>query len=187
LRSWEQKKYEEAAGYLKAALRLKRDAADTSYALAVCYKALGIDDGYRDTLLYTLTFDPKMPEANYDYGQLLLEDGDTAGAAEHFRLSADAAPTQDKPLDALMKLGSASKRLSEAQTLKSTDPAKALVEARIAAALDPESVTAALLVAELYEANKLPDEAREAYGAVLRIDPGNETATDALKRMGNGS
>ncbi len=64
----EQKKYEEAVAYLKEALRLRRDASDTSYALSVAYAKLDIKDGQRDMLEYTLQFDPKMPEANYDYG-----------------------------------------------------------------------------------------------------------------------
>ena len=87
-----------------------------------------------------------MPEANYDYGMLLLSKGDIAGAAEHFRTSADAAPAIDLPPDELKKLGNSEDRLAAARRLKTSDPAKALVEARIALALDPESVDALALV-----------------------------------------
>ncbi len=83
----EQRDYSGAAGYLKQALRMRRDASDTSYALSVCYRKLDIIDGQKEMLEYTLQFDPNMPEANYDYGLLLLAEGKTAEAAEHFRNS----------------------------------------------------------------------------------------------------
>jgi tetratricopeptide (TPR) repeat protein len=183
----EQRNYEDAAGYFKAALRLRRDSSDSSYALAVCYRELGIDQGYEESLLYTLQFDPNMPEANYDYGILLLSKKDLAGAAEHFRRSADAAPNVDKPQDELGKLGNAKDRLAEAIKLKSSDPAKALVEARIAAALNPKSVEALALVGELFEATKQPEKAAEVYRKLLAIDPQNATGLAGLKRVGNGS
>ena len=99
-----------------------------SYALAVCYRELGIPEGYEDSLVYTLQFDPKMPEANYDYGMLLLKKVDVAGAAEHFRRSADAAPGVDKPQIELDKLGNPDDRLAEAVKEKTSNPARALVE-----------------------------------------------------------
>jgi tetratricopeptide (TPR) repeat protein len=168
----EQRKYEDAVGYFKAALRLRRDSADTSYALAVTYRELGIKEGYEEYLLYTLQFDPKMAEANYDYGMLLLSKNDIAGAAEHFRTSADSAPNIDKPQIELDKLGNPEDRLAEAKKLKPTDPAKALVEARVASALDPESVEALTLVGELYEIQKQLEEAAATYRKVLVLDPG---------------
>ena len=126
----------------------------------MCYRELGESQGYEEYLLYTLQFDPNMPEANYDYGMLLLAKKDLAGAAEHFRTSADAAPGIDKPQIELDKLGNSEDRLAEAKRLKPTDPAKALVEARIAFALDPQSVDALALVGELYEAQKQPERLR---------------------------
>lgn len=183
----EQRQYEEAAGAFKAALRLRRDSADASYALAVCYRELGIMEGYEDSLVYTLQFDPNMPEANYDYGLLLLSKVDVAGAAEHFRRSADAAPGIDKPQNELDKLGNPDDRLAEAKKEKTTDPARALVNARVAAALDPESVEALVLVGELYESEKQPKLAAETYEKILVLDPGNAIATEGLKRVENGS
>jgi len=183
----EQRQYEDAAGYFKAALRLRRDSSDSSYALAVCYLKLGIMDGYEQSLVYTLQFDPNMPEANYDYAMLLLKKKDIAGAAEHFRRSADAAPDVDKPQVELSKLGNAKERLAKAVQLKASNPANALVEARIASALDPRSVEALVLVGELYEAQKQPDKASAAYDKVLTLDPGNAAATAGLKRVGSGS
>ncbi len=183
----EQRKYEDAVGYFKAALRLRRDSADASYALAVCYRELGITEGYEEYLKYTLQFVPNMAEANYDYGILLMSRNDTATAAEHFRRSADSAPGIDKPQIELDKLGDPAERLAAAKKLKATDPAKALVEARIASALDPESVEAMALVGTLYETTKQPAEAAETYRRLLVLDPGNVLATEGLKRVSNGS
>ena len=183
----EQRDYTGAVGYLKTALRMRRDASDTAYALAVCYDKLGIEDGRRDMLLYTLQFDPKMPEANYDYGLLLLKDGKTADAAERFRTSATSAPYKKEPQAELAKLGLAPARLIAAEKLASTDASAALAEARIAAAIDPHSTKSLLLVGKLYEQFKKKTKASEAYQKVLDIDPGNATATAGLKRVKNGS
>ena len=183
----EQRQYEDAVGYFRAALRLRRDSADSSYALAVCYRELGIMEGYEEYLLYTLQFDPNMAEANYDYGILLLSRKDLAAAAEHFRRSADSAPAIDKPQIELDKLGNSEDRLAEAKKLKPTDPAKALIEARIAFALDPESVDSLALVGELYEVQKQLEPAADAYRKLLVLDPGNVRAIEGLKRVSNGS
>ena len=183
----EQRDYTGAVGYLKAALRMRRDASDTSYALAVCYDKLGIDEGRRDMLLYTLQFDPKMPEANYDYGQVLLKDGKVADAAEHFRTATDGAPYKKEPKEELAKLGTAPARIEAANKLASTDASAAVVEARVGAAIDPQSAEAFLLVGKLYEKLKKRTKANEAYQKVLVIDPGNATATAGLKRVKNGS
>jgi len=183
----EQRDYQGAVGYLKSALRYRPDASDTSYAIAVCYKNLGIDDGYRDMLLYTLRFDPKMPEANYDYGILLLAKGDVAGAAEHFRISSDAAPYKAEPRDELAKLGSATDRIAEANKLASTNTTAALVQARVAVAIDPQSVDALLLAGKLNEKLRKKVKAAEYYNKALLIDPTNALAKAGLKRVKNGS
>lgn len=179
----EQRDYQGAIGYLKNALRLRSDASDTAYALAVSYRNIGEQDGYRDMLVYTLKFDPRAPEANYDYGQLLLSKGDEAGAAEHFRTSADAAPYKAEPQDALKKLGSASDRLAKAEDLASTNTSQALAQARVAVALDPQSVEALNLAGKLYEKAGNKTKAADCYNKVLLIDPSNAVAKAGLKRV----
>jgi len=183
----EQKEYTEAVGYLKEALRLRRDASDTSYALAVCYQRLDIADGQRDMLLYTLQFDPTMPEANYDYGMLLLAKGDVAGAAERFRTSSDGARYKPEPRAELEKLGTVAERLANAKRLALKDPKKALVEARVAVALDPRDTEALTFTGKLWEELNRPDNAAKLYQRVLVIDPGNAAATEGMKRVKDGS
>jgi Flp pilus assembly protein TadD len=178
----EQKSYSEAAGFLRRALALRRDSSDTAYALAFCYKQLDIMDGYSSMLQYALQFDPKMPEANYDYGMLLLSQGDKAGAAEHLRASSDAAPYKAEPKAELAKLGPAATRLATAKKLASTDASAALAEARIAVALESDSVEALLLTASLYE-KKDKTKALDVYNKVLLLEPANAEAAAGIKRV----
>ncbi len=179
----ELKDYEDAVGSLKEALRIRRDAADTYYALSVAYRELGAPDMQRQQLKWALSFIPTLPEANYDMGLLLLKDGDTAGAAELFRRSADNAPDRAEPKDALAKLGTAKQHLDKAVSLRKENAKAALVEARIAAAIDPSSVEAARLVAVLLEEAKSKAEALAAYKRVLTLVPNDPTATAAIKRL----
>ncbi len=177
----EQKDYEEAANYYLRALRIRRDASDTHYQLAVAFREMGKEGRYKEALENALLFDPKMAEANYDYAELLLKEGDVAGAAEHFRASADAAPAVDKPAAALEKLGSAEGHFTKAQKLAATDIKKALIEARVAAALEPRSVPKLLFLAELYMKNKNKEDAATVYQRVLAIDAQNAEALAGLK------
>lgn len=180
----EQKQYEDAAGFFKAALRLKRDNSMTHYLLAVCLREMGLKDAYRESLGNALMFDPAHPEANYDYAQLLLADGDRASAAEHLRRAADSAPNVSKPLQALEKFGTAKEHLAAATSLMKKDAGKALIEARIAVAVDPDSLEAQLLLARLYESAGNKVKAKAAYTKALGIDEANKEAKAGLERVG---
>ena len=181
----EQRRYEEAAQYLHEALRIRRSASDTHYALSVAYREIGSEANQRTFLQNALMFDPAMPEANYDYGLLLLADGDLAGAAEHFRTSVDNAPANRRePRDELERLGPFDDRISEARRLTESDPATALYEARIARALEPTDLEAAKLVATLYERLGETRDAMDAWQDVLDVAPGDPDATSAVERLG---
>lgn len=183
----EQKEYEDAAANFKAALRIRRDAADTHYALAVCLREMDSIEAYRESLGNALMFDPKMPEANYDMGMLELKtDKDEAQAAEHFRMSIEAAPNTALPREALATLGKAPDRLAAAKKLRTTDVKKALAEARVAAALDPQSVEAFVLLGDLWSELDNAEKAGEAYRKVLVLDPDNKAAKAGIDRMKNG-
>ncbi|RPI30595.1 MAG: tetratricopeptide repeat protein [Actinomycetota bacterium] len=68
----ERGRYREATEYLLEALRISPHAADSHYALAVAYRELDAVARQRKHLEDALMFDPVMPEANYEYGLLLL-------------------------------------------------------------------------------------------------------------------
>lgn len=182
----EQKKYEDAVGYFKEALRVNRSASDTHFLLAHAYQGLEADEEYKAELEYALAFDPLMPEANYEYGKVLLEEGDVAGAAQHFRVAADKAPARPEPQEELDRLGSADERIEKAQSLADEDPEAALVEARVAVAIEPKGLRGLMLLGKLYEQTGDDAAAADAYKAVLAIDSDNADATSALKRVDNG-
>ena len=180
----EQEKYEDALGYLKRALVLRRDASDTYYAIAYTYGKLDIPEKQRENLEFALMFDPMLAEANFDLGNILLAADDVAGAAECFRKSADAAPDdKPEPREALEKLGSHEDRLAKANQLAAGDPAKALVEARVANALKPDDIETVRLIAKLYEKTGDLVAARDTWDALLRLAPNDPEAQEAPKRL----
>ncbi len=180
----ERHQYEDAVANFKAALRIRRDASDTHYALAYCYKQLDSMKKYREELEITLAFDPKMPEANYDLAMLILKE-DVGRAAELLRTSVDAAPNVDKPQLALDALGPFSKRFQAAKDLSAKSARKALAEARVAVALEPKNVDALRLLAALWEKNKSPEDALGVYGRILQIAPQDAAAMKATERLSN--
>jgi Flp pilus assembly protein TadD len=183
----EQQRYEEAVANLKQSISIKRDESPVHYMLAVAYQRLGLPDMQKQELAIVVAFDPKQAQANYDLGVLELASGDVATAAESFRIAADNAPTgitaPQAELDKLAKSASASVRMADAQRLRSSDPKKALVEARIAAALDPANPDAVALVAQLWEKNGDTARALNAWNRLLELVPADATATDAVKRL----
>jgi tetratricopeptide (TPR) repeat protein len=183
----EQQRYEEAVANLKQSILIKRDESPVHYMLAIAYQRLGLPDMQKQELAIVVAFDPKQAQANYDIGMLDLAAGDVAAAAESFRIAADNAPTgvtaPQAELDKLDAAGSASVRMASAQRLRSSDPKKALSEARVAAALDPANPDAVALVAQLWEKNGDKARALNAWNRLLELVPGDVTATDAVKRL----
>ncbi len=179
-------RYEEAIGALKEALRMNQTASDSHFLLAMAFKKIGETAGYRDELVATLDYDPSMPEANYEFGQVLLSEKDEAGAAEHFRKSVDGAPAKAEPREALDALGPAAERLAAAKAALATEPARAVNEARIAAAIEPDNVQAWIVLGDAYVKLKKTSNAKTAYNQVLVVDPGNAEATARLKQVTSG-
>lgn len=183
----ETKRYEQAVAAFKEALRIKADASDTHYQLSLAYAKLGYPDKQQDELTVVLTYDPRNAQANYDLGMLMLKKGDVATAAELFRTSADNAPKNvtlpQEQLDKLADEAPAAERLSTARSLAADKPADALVQARIAAALDPTSVEAVRLVAQLSEKLGEKGRALNAWERLLELSPNDAGATTAIKRL----
>jgi len=180
----EQKRYEEAVANLKESISIKRDSSPVHYMLSVAYQRLELPEMQRQELDIVLAFDPKLAQANYDLGLILLKEGDKAQAAELFRISADNAPDGvNEPKAELAKLGDAADHLTAARKARSSDPEKALDEARIAAAIDPTNADAVRLVAILWEKNDDPKRAQNAWERLLELVPGDPAATDAIKRL----
>jgi len=180
----EQQRYEEAVANLKQSVLIKRDSSPVHYMLSVAYARLTLPDMQRQELEIVVAFDPKQAQANFDLGMLQLKKGDVASAAEFFRIAADNAPKGiSEPADQLAKLGDADARMASALRLRSSDPKKALTEARIAVALDPKNPEAVSLVAQLFEKNGDKARAISAWERLLVLVPGDATATAEIKRL----
>lgn len=182
-----QQKYAEAVVSFKEALRFSPTAPDTHYQLAIAYRGLGDEVAYRESLQRALESDPTMPEANYDYALVLLRSGDRAGAAEHFRCSAEHRADFGAPEQALQRLGPFAERVRAARDFAVSDPARALAEARIAVALDPRDAEALVLLGELYEQRGDKALAEKAYRSALDVEPRNAEALSALADLEEGN
>lgn len=181
----EVKEYEDAARYIKEALRLRPGASDSHFLLGVAYREMDSPLKYREEVELALQFDPLLPEANFELGKILLAEGDVAGAAERFRVSADNAPPErPDPANELAKLGTAEERLAKAEKLLAEGKRRdALVEARVAAALEPANIEASRMIAQIHEKLSEPKVALEAWERVLTIAPGDEEAKEAVARL----
>jgi Flp pilus assembly protein TadD len=180
----EMERTEEAVANLKESVRIKRDSAPVHYMLAVAYQRLGLPVQQKRELEIVVAFDPQDAQANYDLGLLLLREGEAAGAAELFRIAADRAPAGiAAPQEQLDALGESETRLAAARRYKDSDPKKALVEARIAAAIDPDDPEPVRLVAQLWEKAGDVKRAQNAWERLLELVPGDRQATDEIKRL----
>ena len=178
------KRYEDAAANFKAAIRIRRDAADTYYLLAQALRGMERNDAAMKQLDAALAFDPGYPEAHYLMGQIYLDDGDKINAAVHFRLAADGAPDQDLPQEALAALGTADEALARGKAdEKAGSIPKAIEQALLARALDPKSLDAVLFHAGLLVRANETSAAIKTYKEALRISPGNASAKAALARL----
>ena len=115
--------------------------------------------------------------------KLLLKDGDKATAAEHLRTSITAAPHIQLPKTALDELGPFSTRLAAARRVQASDLKAALVEARIAVALEPKNAVAAVLLGDLYAKSGDKTKAAAAYEQALTVEPDNASAKAGLGKV----
>jgi tetratricopeptide (TPR) repeat protein len=180
-----QQKFDDALGYFKAALRIRRDASDTYLGMAKAYVGNGDIDAAIKQLQIALTYDPKFAEANYEIGRLFLEKGDKVKAAYHLRVALDGNPKAEPPAEALASLGSLETWMTQAKNaFARKDYKTALNDAKIARSIDPTSVDAIRLYASIAEAKGDKTDAITAYKDILRVKPGDPDATSAVKRLG---
>lgn len=177
-------RFEDAVGFLKEALRTRRDASDTYLYLGRAYHGLGETDAAIEWVNTALRLDPNYPEARFDLGTYYIEQGNEASASVEFRRVADSRPESDQPIEALSALGNAADRVKAGRAaLEAGDKTTALSEATIAAAIDPLDVEALEFKATVLEALGKKAEAVEVYRTVLAVDSANKDATAAIKRL----
>jgi tetratricopeptide (TPR) repeat protein len=182
------KQYVEAVGYLKAAIRIRKDASDSYLRLAQAYVGLDYKDMAKEQLEIALAFDPSFPEAHYEKGRILLAEGDKVNAAWEFRVAVDGAPEAEEAQAALASLGTYDSWYGKAVAAFGTgDLSEAHDAVRISRAIEPSSYDAAMLHGRILE--KLGDRksAAEAYAAAMTSRPGDKAAAAAFAGSSDAS
>jgi tetratricopeptide (TPR) repeat protein len=180
----ETKQYEEAVGRFKEALRIRDDASDTYYHLALAYRGLGEDDAAIDQLQLALAFDPSYGAGNYLLGQIYLDRKDLVNASYHFHTASVSAPDSEQVQQALDKIGTAGSWYGKAQTqFKAGDLDQAVESILIARNLDPESASYAKLHGKILVARKDNKDALDVYLQTAKLDPKDAAVKAEIKRL----
>lgn len=177
------KGYEDAIGYFKAALRIRKDASDTYYYLSLAMDGAGDIDGAIRQLDIALAFDPNFGQAHYYLGQLHMRREEKAIASAHFALAAKADPNAKEPKEALAQFGDPYELMEQARSLRSKDPSAAVEAATIARNVLSDDVEAIMLLGSLLEEAGRKDGALEAYKSAQALAPDDDRVASAVKRL----
>lgn len=179
-----QESYEEAAGYFKSALRIRKDASDTYVNLARALKGMEDYDAAIGNLEIALQFDPGFAEAHYLMGQLYQAKKDDVNASYYFYQAAMRAPDADPPQEALAGYGPSSDWVARARKARAEgDIEAALTDALVARNLDPQNLVATKLHGEILLDRGDVKDAVEVYVDALGIDAKDKEVDAALSRL----
>ena len=109
----EKKRYEDAAGFFKASLAIRKDASDTYYQLAKALDGMGETDGAIEQLMIGVKFDPGFAQAQYFLGELYKKNNDDVNASYAFMRAFELEPTAEEPRKAIEAFGPASEWLDQ--------------------------------------------------------------------------
>lgn len=180
------RRYEDAIGYFKGALRIRRDASDTYYLLAQSLRGMGDNTAAMEQLDAALSFDPNYAEAHYLYGLILLDDKDKVNAAVHLRKAADLKPDSPLPREALKKTGDAKDAVKAAQAALADERyGDAIDAALLARALDPKSVAAGVAHVQALIGKGDEKAAKKVFAEVELIDPKNAEIVKLKAALGS--
>lgn len=180
----ETKQYEDAVGRFKEALRIRKDASDTYYHLALAYRGVGEDDAAIDQLQLALAFDPSYGAANYLLGEIYLARKDYVNASYHFHTASVSAPDNQQVKDALDAIGTATSWYDKAQSqFKAGDLNGAVDSILVARNLDPENVNYMKTHAKILVARKDNSDALDVYLQAAKLDPKDASFQAEIKRL----
>jgi len=177
------KKYEEAIGSFKAALRIRNDASDTYYYLG---RALYLDDepdGAMQNLQYSLSFDPNFAQANYLAGRIYMDKGDKVNASWYFERASQNDPNATEPKAAIQKFGDPQKYVAQARKLQTTDFDAALTNAQIGCNLLPDDTAAWNLQRDIRVARVGVAKALKSFKNMATKDPQNTQIQRIVKEL----
>jgi superkiller protein 3 len=172
--SLEKKRYEEAAGFFKAAIAIRKDASDSYYQLAKSLQGMGEIDGAIQQVQLGVAFDPGFAEAHYFLGQLYKKKKDDVNASYEFVRAAELAPDGDPPREAVEAFGPAAKWVEQARSsLAAGNIEEALTSVLVARNLDKKSFDAAKLHAEILVKRGSLKDALDVYRQAAALDDKN--------------
>lgn len=179
----QQKAYEDAAGFFKAALRIRKDASDTYYYLALALDGAGSTDAAIQQLNIALAFDPNFGQAHYYLGQMYLRRKDEVRASAQFELAKESDPNAKEPKEALAKFGNPKDLIKKAEALRSSDMKAAVEAATIARNVAPGDIEIVVAYARIIEASGNPKGALVAYKDAQKLASDNAEVNAAVKRL----
>ncbi|MBU4556229.1 MAG: tetratricopeptide repeat protein [Actinobacteria bacterium] len=176
--------YEEAAGYFKGALRIRKDASDTYYHLALALQGMGQPETAIQQLDIALQFDPNYAAGHYLMGQLYMELDDRVRAAYHYGRAAQLEPDAEPLIEALDAIGTSAEWEAKARkALANGDGAAALEAATIASYLDPGSISAIKLRGQLLIDQGKTSEALEVYELAAKSFPKDKAIAEKISTL----
>ena len=179
-----EERFEDAIAYLKGALRIRRDASDTFYELALAYRGLDEPGKAESNVEIALAFDPNYSQARYLRGLLYLDESSEASAAVEFRHSLDLIPEAGPPREKLEDLGPVADRIEDSvAALEANDLKTAFEQSSIAVSIEPARVDALRLHAEILESSGDDAEALLYFERVLAIEHDDSDALEAVERL----
>lgn len=147
-----EERFEDAAGFFKAAIRIRRDASDTYVRLAQAFIGMEEYDSAEGQLRIAMEYDPNFAEAHYELGKIHLARKEMVDAAWQFRIAADLAPKSELPREALASLGEFEQFFEKAKAAYADDDREEALEmVKIARALDKQQVEGYRLHARILE------------------------------------
>lgn len=177
--------YEDAVGYFKAALRIRRDASDTYYLLAQALHGMDSDETALENLEAATALDPNYAEAHNLWGEILLDRGDVVNAAVHLRKALELAPDRKEAKASFAKLGSADDAMKRSQeALARGDKDEAVEQALLAREIEPDNADAVVAHVRVLLAMGEKKLAAKYVKEALKLDPDNAEAKEIAADLG---
>jgi serine/threonine-protein kinase len=163
---------EEALGYFRAAVALRRNASVAHNGLAVVFRRLGRVDESIDHHRQALRLDPKFALAHSGLGLCLQAKGRLEEALDHFRQALEIEPHLAEAHFNFGVVFYSADRLDEA-----------ISQFKQALGLDPQAALDPHILGSTLPAKSRPDEPIDLFAEAVRTDPKSSAA--ALNNIGN--
>ena len=176
--------YDKAIGYFNQSLRIRSDASDTYYYLAMALDSTGQHDEAKRNLGYALRFDPSFSQAHLLLGKIYLDAGQKVLAAAEIGQSLALSPDSPEPKALAAQIGDPATYAAQAAAAYPADPKAALDAASIAFSLDPaDNIASGKLKAKILLQQGHKQLALATYQALAQVAPKDAAVLAAVKKL----